>query len=184
MLLGICSGFAVVPTLSLVNGDGGGTARGWVTSLARPLGLVPHRAVGPVSEGRAGLGAGHAVGAVGAVGAEPPSAEPPSAEPPSAEPGPEVLPGPGPAIPSPPSPTRLRRGVATWLDTIPAGTCASNDAPMGSTITVTGTAGRSIRCKVVSTGPFVTGRIVDLAKPTFAALGSVSRGLVSVSVTW
>jgi Lytic transglycolase len=75
-------------------------------------------------------------------------------------------------------------GVASWLNTIPAGTCANNGAPMGATITVTNGAGVSITCRVVSRGPFVSGRIVDLAEPTFSRLGSVSQGLVAVTVSW
>ena len=75
-------------------------------------------------------------------------------------------------------------GVASWLNTIPAGTCANNSAPMGATITVTNGGGATVTCRVVSRGPFVSGRIVDLAEPTFAQLGSVSRGLVAVTVTW
>ena len=74
-------------------------------------------------------------------------------------------------------------GVASWLD-IAAGTCANNAAPMGAVITVTNAIGISVTCKVVSTGPFVAGRVVDLSRTTFAALGSVSSGLVSVTVTW
>ncbi len=83
-----------------------------------------------------------------------------------------------------PSLSRAKQGVASWLDTIPAGTCANNDAPMGSTIKVTNAAGVSVTCKVVSTGPFVAGRVVDLAKSTFAQLGPVSQGLVGVAVSW
>jgi hypothetical protein len=79
---------------------------------------------------------------------------------------------------------QAKAGVASWLDIIPAGTCANNDAPMGTVITVTNAAGVSVTCKVVSTGPFVAGRIVDLARATFARLGPVSSGLVPVTVTW
>jgi len=73
--------------------------------------------------------------------------------------------------------------MASWLDTIPAGTCANNTAPMGATITVTNLLGVSVTCKVVSRGPFVAGRVVDLAKSTFALLGSLGQGLVTVTVT-
>lgn len=55
---------------------------------------------------------------------------------------------------------------------------------MGSTIRVTNIAGESVTCRVVSRGPFVTGRVVDLAKSTFAKLSPISQGLVGVSVTW
>ena len=74
-------------------------------------------------------------------------------------------------------------GAASWLNTIPTGTCANNAAPMGSILTVT-SRGISVTCRVVSTGPFVAGRVVDLAKNTFAALGPVSAGLVQVTVSW
>jgi len=77
-----------------------------------------------------------------------------------------------------------RFGQATWLDTIPSGTCASNDARMGAVLTVTNNAGVSVTCRVVSTGPFVPGRIVDLAKSTFATLCPVSAGVTPVSVRW
>jgi rare lipoprotein A len=83
----------------------------------------------------------------------------------------------------PASSTRSSQGVASWLN-IAAGTCANNDAPMGATLTVTNSVGMSVACKVVSRGPFVAGRVVDLSASTFALLGSLSRGLVSVTVTW
>jgi rare lipoprotein A len=73
--------------------------------------------------------------------------------------------------------------VASYLAIAP-GTCANNAAPMGTVITVTNGTGVSIQCRVVSRGPFVTGRVVDLAEATFSHLGSLSRGLVSVTVTW
>jgi rare lipoprotein A (peptidoglycan hydrolase) len=79
--------------------------------------------------------------------------------------------------------SRSTQGVASWLD-IAAGTCANNDAPMGTILTVTNAAGISVTCKVVSRGPFGLGRVVDLARTTFARLGPVSQGLVGVSVTW
>jgi rare lipoprotein A len=103
-------------------------------------------------------------------------------------------PAPAPASPTPaprapeagaqPSTAQAKQGVASWLDTIPAGTCANNEAPMGATIRVTSLGGQSVTCRVVSRGPFVTGRIVDLAKSTFAQLSPISQGLVGVSVTW
>jgi rare lipoprotein A (peptidoglycan hydrolase) len=73
--------------------------------------------------------------------------------------------------------------VASWLDIAP-GTCADNVAPMGTVIKVTNSLGVSVTCKVVSTGPFVAGRVVDLARSSFALLGSISAGLVTVTVTW
>jgi rare lipoprotein A (peptidoglycan hydrolase) len=78
---------------------------------------------------------------------------------------------------------RVQVGVASWLAIAP-GTCANNAAPMGAVLTVTNAAGISVSCRVVSTGPFVAGRVVDLSRATFAALSTVSSGLVSVTVTW
>jgi rare lipoprotein A len=49
---------------------------------------------------------------------------------------------------------------------------------------VTNSLGVSVTCRVVSRGPFVSGRIVDLSRSTFAALGPVSKGLVTVAVSW
>ncbi len=83
-----------------------------------------------------------------------------------------------------PAATHLEVGAATWLATIPTGTCADNGAPMGSTIRVTTAAGASITCRVVSRGPFAVGRIVDVAKATFALLAPTSQGVVNVRVTW
>jgi len=74
-------------------------------------------------------------------------------------------------------------GIASWLN-IKVGTCANNDAPMGAVLTVTNSAGVSVTCVVVSRGPFVPGRVVDLAKGTFAVLSPTSQGLVNVSVSW
>ncbi len=99
-----------------------------------------------------------------------------------------------PPVPPPPAPHAAlaphaatvggsQQGVASYLS-IAAGTCANNAAPMGAVLTVTNAAGVSITCKVVSRGPFVAGRVVDLAESTFAHLGSLSQGLVGVTVTW
>jgi rare lipoprotein A len=55
---------------------------------------------------------------------------------------------------------------------------------MGTILTVTNGAGVSVTCRVVSTGPFVTGRVIDIAKSTFSKLGPTSRGLVAVGVSW
>ncbi len=119
-----------------------------------------------------------------------PAARAPTAPTPPAGRG---APAPPPAVPlvRPPTPPPVhatggrgaQQGIASWLD-IAAGTCANNAAPMGTVITVTSSTGVSIQCKVVSRGPFGPNRVVDLAATTFARLGSLSQGLVSVTVTW
>jgi hypothetical protein len=75
-------------------------------------------------------------------------------------------------------------GEATWLNTIPSGTCANNGAPIGTTITVTSSSGATVVCKVVSRGPYGAGKIVDLAEGTFAELAPPSQGVVGVRVRW
>jgi rare lipoprotein A (peptidoglycan hydrolase) len=55
---------------------------------------------------------------------------------------------------------------------------------MGSTITITTVSGAKATCRVVSRGPFAPGRVVDLAKATFALLAPTSQGVVDVRVTW
>jgi rare lipoprotein A (peptidoglycan hydrolase) len=75
-------------------------------------------------------------------------------------------------------------GVASWLDTIPTGTCANNAAPMGATLYLTTPSGATATCRVVSRGPYVVGRVVDVAKATFARLASPNLGLVDVQVSW
>jgi rare lipoprotein A (peptidoglycan hydrolase) len=75
--------------------------------------------------------------------------------------------------------------LASWLDTIAPGTCADNVAPMGAVLVVTDTAtGGSVTCQVVSRGPFVSGRVLDLAVESFARLAPPGLGLVDVRVTW
>jgi hypothetical protein len=98
-----------------------------------------------------------------------------------------VLPAPvaaAPPVTSRPTAGARQVGEATWLNTIPTGTCANNAAPMGATITVTSSSGSTVACKVVSRGPYGAGRIVDLAEGTFAELASPSQGVVSVRVGW
>jgi hypothetical protein len=103
-----------------------------------------------------------------------------------------VPPTPPSVVSAPPSVTttttagsaHVEYGAATWLDTIPTGTCANNEAPMGSTILVTTATGATAFCRVVSRGPFAVGRIVDVAKATFALLAPPSQGVVNVRVSW
>jgi hypothetical protein len=79
---------------------------------------------------------------------------------------------------------RVQYGVASWLDTIPTGTCADNAAPMGATLYLSTASGATATCRVVSRGPFGLGRVVDVAKATFARLAPPNLGLVDVQVSW
>lgn len=72
------------------------------------------------------------------------------------------------------------QGIASWYDGSGA---ASNDFPMGSIIRITNVAtGVYVDATVVSTGPFVTGRIVDLTRSDFSAIANLSAGVVEVTV--
>lgn len=72
------------------------------------------------------------------------------------------------------------RGLASWYDGTGA---ASNDHPIGSTIRVTNvSSGAMVDTTVVSTGPFVSGRIVDLNREDFSQIANLSAGVVEVTV--
>ncbi|MBI2416060.1 MAG: hypothetical protein HYV33_05380 [Candidatus Kerfeldbacteria bacterium] len=71
-------------------------------------------------------------------------------------------------------------GYASWYDWHGA---ASNDFPLGSVIRVTNVSTQaSVDSTVVSTGPFVPGRVVDLPRDDFAKIADLSAGVVAVTV--
>ncbi|MDQ1429063.1 MAG: hypothetical protein QOK39_2539 [Acidimicrobiaceae bacterium] len=225
MILGLCSSFAVVPALSLVTSNDGGSRR--LVGPARSNADPSDSSDAGSAEGLASLLMANAAfsaasqshdvasGVLAASTESPTGASAPTAT--SSAPGATSAPatpavagaasgptgGPAAAVKPPTAPVvvapaarsapavvarpaplgRATQGVASWLD-IAAGTCANNDAPMGTMITVTNSLGISVTCKVVSRGPFVSGRVVDLARTNFAALGPVSKGLVTVAVSW
>lgn len=53
---------------------------------------------------------------------------------------------------------------------------------MGSVVTVTTSAGRSIQCRVNDRGPFIRGRVIDVSVTAARALGMMGAGVVAVSV--
>jgi rare lipoprotein A (peptidoglycan hydrolase) len=55
---------------------------------------------------------------------------------------------------------------------------------MGATLLITTASGATATCRVVSRGPYAAGRIVDVAKATFALLASTAQGVVNVRVSW
>ncbi len=72
-------------------------------------------------------------------------------------------------------------GKASWYDWHGA---AMNDLPMGTEVLVTNAEnGEEATTTIVSTGPFVSGRIIDLPRDIFAALAPIGRGVISVIVT-
>lgn len=75
-------------------------------------------------------------------------------------------------------------GKASWYDA-PAGTCAHRSLPKGLVVTVTNVANsKSITCRVSDRGPYVDGRIIDLSRSGFQALGSAASGVITVRVDW
>lgn len=72
------------------------------------------------------------------------------------------------------------QGIASWYDWTGA---ACNAFPLGSRIRVSNVAtGASVDATVVSTGPFIPGRVVDLPRADFAQIADVSAGVVEVTV--
>ncbi len=72
------------------------------------------------------------------------------------------------------------QGVASWYYGTGA---ACNSFPMGTRIRVTNVdTGASVDTTVVSTGPFVPGRVVDLTDTDFAQIASLSAGVANVTV--
>ncbi|EKD76410.1 MAG: Rare lipoprotein A [uncultured bacterium] len=72
------------------------------------------------------------------------------------------------------------QGTASWYDWTGA---ACNAFPIGSIIRVTNVAtGASVESEVVSTGPFIPGRVVDLPREQFSQIADLSAGLAEVTV--
>lgn len=81
-------------------------------------------------------------------------------------------------------PTNQQTGEASWYDA-PDGTCAHRTLPFGTILTVTNLAnGAKVDCRVADRGPFIAGRIIDLAKTTFDNLAPPSSGVIDVRIEW
>lgn len=81
-------------------------------------------------------------------------------------------------------PPNQQTGKASWYDA-PDGTCAHRTLAFGTILTVTNLAnGKKVDCRVADRGPFVEGRIVDLAKTTFDDLAPPSSGIIDVRIEW
>lgn len=81
-------------------------------------------------------------------------------------------------------PPNQQTGQASWYDA-PEGTCAHRTLPFGTILTVTNLDnGRQVQCRVADRGPYVQGRIVDLAKTAFDDLAPPSAGVIDVRIEW
>ncbi len=83
--------------------------------------------------------------------------------------------------------TVTHEGKASWFsDALTKKTrfgAASNDYPMGTLLVVTNTENnKSVEVIVVSTGPFIPGRIIDLTKSAFEKIANPRAGVVLVTV--
>lgn len=93
---------------------------------------------------------------------------------------------PVPALPStlPARVIESQTGQASWYED-KTGRCAHRTAPMGTVVTVVRLAdGKVTRCTVTNRGPYGGGRVIDLAKGTFAELAPPSVGVVDVRIEW
>ncbi len=71
-------------------------------------------------------------------------------------------------------------GQASWMDWHGA---AMNDVEIGTEVLVENPdTGATATTTVLSTGPFVEGRIIDLPRSIFASIGDVAQGVISVIV--
>lgn len=76
-------------------------------------------------------------------------------------------------------------GKASWYVAAAPGTCAHRTIPKGSRVRVTHLgSGRSVICTVADRGPYVDGRVVDLAEVDFAQLTGSHEGVVDVKIEW
>lgn len=86
--------------------------------------------------------------------------------------------------PSPPPATGTETGQASWYDTY-EGTCAHRKLPKGTMLRVTNVSNdKQVTCRVADRGPFVEGRVVDLAKDQFELLAPAHHGVITVRIEW
>jgi rare lipoprotein A len=89
-----------------------------------------------------------------------------------------------PSTTSAPRPVHHQSGPASWYDA-PKGTCAHQSLPFGTVVTITDTAnGRTASCTVDDRGPYLDGRIIDLAPDVFSQLAPTSHGVIDVELSW
>lgn len=89
---------------------------------------------------------------------------------------------------SPPTPqefTNDQGGRASWYTAASSGGCAHRTLPKGTLVRVTNTAnGSSVICTVNERGPYVDGRIIDLARSDFEKMAGPRAGVINVLVEW
>lgn len=76
-------------------------------------------------------------------------------------------------------------GKASWYSAGTPGNCAHRTLPKGTMVQVTNVAnGNTATCKVADRGPYVDGRIIDLALVDFERLAGSHVGVIDVIIRW
>lgn len=121
--------------------------------------------------------------------------QPPHTHPPTTRAPTTAAPVKAPATTAPPKPATTttkapaykngESGKASWYAAGIPGSCAHRTLPKGTTVLVTNLAnGRTATCKVADRGPYVDGRIIDLALVDFEVLAGKHVGLIDVLIQW
>ncbi len=80
--------------------------------------------------------------------------------------------------------TTVQEGKASWFKSSKKMVAAHNFYPIGTKIQVTNLQNKkTVIVKIVSSGPFVVGRAVDLSYDAFRAIGKTGGGVLPVSIT-
>ena len=80
--------------------------------------------------------------------------------------------------------SNFKVGVATWYNYVP-GRCATWYLPKGTRITVHDlTTGKSITCIITDREAHMSNHVVDLDEAQFNELEPLSKGVISVKVSW
>lgn len=76
-------------------------------------------------------------------------------------------------------------GKASWYSAGTPGNCAHRTLPKGTMVQVTNVANaKTATCKVADRGPYVDGRIIDLALVDFERLAGSHVGVIDVIIRW
>jgi rare lipoprotein A len=95
-----------------------------------------------------------------------------------------LVPRPAPAAPRAPALQVRQTGQASWYGAA-RGTCAHPSLAFGTVVHILDTDnGRTATCVVDDRGPYLDGRIIDLAPDVFDELASTSQGVINVQLSW
>ena len=85
----------------------------------------------------------------------------------------------------PPRLQNQQAGQASWYEAAPPGSCAHRTLAKGTVVRVTNVAnGRATSCRIGDRGPYVDGRVIDLAKVDFVEVAGAHEGVIDVIIEW